>query len=40
LGDPSLNKFTAPAIEKLIERYEYKSDFAKRFMESTAQNSN
>ena len=49
LEDPSLNKFIRPEPipvekpiyleEKPLERYEYKSDFAKRFMDKTSNNS-
>jgi hypothetical protein len=34
LDDSKLNKFIKPEeIQKPIERYEYKSDFAKKFMD-------
>lgn len=35
LNDPGLNKFIKPEpeLEKPVERYEYKSEFARRFME-------
>ena len=39
LEDSNLSKLNKPAeIHKPVERYEYKSDFAKKFMDQTTSN--